>query len=169
MTVEVKIFVGAMLQPANGKWFTLPTPVRTIEAELERIGAIGGTSHNEEYMITDYEAPFKIDAHTSINLLNQVADELSRTEVADDVIKLLFSSHFSDIQKFNNDEVSGLEIIQADNQSDLAYEVLESIGGVGELPADKIESYFDYDAYGRDLLMSGDYSDLGKGVYIGNN
>lgn len=65
-------------------------------------------------------------------------------------------------------EDEDLDFIHSDDPSyeDLAYSILEEIGDLD--PDDWKSRYFDYVAYGRDLVMSGDYTIVSNG-YIRNN
>lgn len=53
------------------------------------------------------------------------------------------------------------------DQRELAYHLVESLGGVEELGKQTLEDYFDYEAFGRDLVLSGDYTLIDDGN--GNN
>ena len=60
---------------------------------------------------------------------------------------------------------------EADDHGDqraLAYCLIESLGGIGEIDRQTLADYFDYSAYGRDLILSGDYTlvDDGNGRNI---
>lgn len=54
------------------------------------------------------------------------------------------------------------------DQRELAYHLVDSLGGVEELDKQTLETYFDYEAFGRDLILSGDYTlvDDGNGRNI---
>lgn len=52
------------------------------------------------------------------------------------------------------------------SEEDLAYSILEETGELD--PKDLKSSYFDYEAFGRDLVMSGDYTIVSNG-YIRND
>ena len=52
--------------------------------------------------------------------------------------------------------------------SDLGYAYVDMIGGVKELSDTALESYFDYESFGRDLVLSGEFTITkdGKGVSL---
>lgn len=51
------------------------------------------------------------------------------------------------------------------DMSEVAEQVVEQCGYLDEMP-EHLRSYFDYEAFGRDLEIEGDYVYCGKGVYI---
>lgn len=59
---------------------------------------------------------------------------------------------------------------EADDHNDqraLAYCLIDTLGGIGEIDRQTLETYFDYAAWGRDLVLGGDYSLVDDGQ--GNN
>lgn len=51
------------------------------------------------------------------------------------------------------------------NMSDVAEQVVEQCGYLDEMP-EHLRNYFDYEAYGRDLEIEGNFVYLGEGAYI---
>jgi len=49
--------------------------------------------------------------------------------------------------------------------SDVAEQVVEQCGYLDEMP-EHLRNYFDYEAYGRDLEIEGNFVYLGEGAYI---
>src|SRR4051812_33842011 len=54
-----------------GEWFTLPVDFEEVAEQ------IGLNEVYEEYAIHDYEAPFKISEHASLETLNDVANRMA--------------------------------------------------------------------------------------------
>ena len=48
--------------------------------------------------------------------------------------------------------------------SDLAYYLIEEAGALGEVPT-HLQNYIDYEAYGRDLEIEGNYLVTSRGVF----
>ena len=51
------------------------------------------------------------------------------------------------------------------NMTDVAEQVVENYGYLQEMP-EHLRNYFDYEAFGRDLEIEGNYFYCGEGVYI---
>lgn len=49
--------------------------------------------------------------------------------------------------------------------ADVAYEIVEEQGLLESMP-ESLRSYFDYEAYGRDLEIEGSFYYMGLGVYV---
>lgn len=59
------------------------------------------------------------------------------------------------------------EVDDHNDQRELAYCLIDTLGGIGEIDRQTLETYFDYAAWGQDLVISGDYSLVDDGQ--GNN
>lgn len=167
--MEIKIYV-ANLGKYNegilqGEWFTLPV-------EFEEIAEkIGLNEQYEEYAIHDYEAPdgLKINEYSSINELNEIAEEMENlSEYDEEILGYILATGE---KEFNE----ALEMVQnggdfyifrdCNNMSDVAYQWLEETGGLSEIP-DHLQSYFDFEAYGRDLEIEGSFYQVKYDVYV---
>lgn len=137
-----------------GEWVELPIDEADLTEVLKRIGI---DEHYEETFITDYETDIdglKVSEYDSIDYLNRIA-----ALAEDDPEKVAGLMYFG----YNDPE----EI--ADHISDICYcctpegsETEDYALGyyfAHELECIKIpeelENYFDYDAYGRDISLSG--------------
>lgn len=140
-----------------GEWVRLPVPADKLDKVLEHIGIDG---HYEEYFITDFEAPFAnldISEYASIGELNDFAARLE--ELAEwDTEKLC-----AVLEMESPTGIAGiLDIIEHLDDFDLLVGV-EDDQGLGEYFADELctleavpthlRSYFDYEAYGRDIRL----------------
>lgn len=98
---------------------------------------IGLNDEYEEYAIHDYELPFTVDEYTSIGELNRLWEMVSELpeELQSELSALL--THFSSI---------------------------EETGALGEVPA-SLQNYIDYQAYGRDLDLSGTFISTNHGIF----
>ncbi|MCM0582718.1 hypothetical protein H9L19_04765 [Weissella diestrammenae] len=83
MELEVRVFVAPAIFPANGLWFDLPLNENTIRTRLQNTGKLFGLSWNEPIIISDYEAPFAVDAYASIRELNILIDTLRAIKSSD--------------------------------------------------------------------------------------
>ena len=55
------------------------------------------------------------------------------------------------------DDVIVLDLDKPTN-FELGYAYVEMVGGVKELPDMALESYFDYESFGRDLVLGGEFT-----------
>ena len=138
-----------------GEWVKLPVPPEKLNEVLERIG-----TEYEEYLVTDYEAAFAnldISQYSSIEELNDLATRLDKVEEWDNdklcaVLEMEEPTSIADI----------VDIIEHLDEFNLLVGV-EDDQGLGEYFADELctleavpthlRSYFDYEAYGRDVRL----------------
>ena len=143
-----------------GAWFTPPVDFDEVK---ERIGL---NDEYEEYAIHDYELPFEIDEYTPIEEINRLcglAEELEGTpvgEVASEIQHAFFNS-FEEMVEHVDDIVFYPD---CDDMSDVAYYLIEETGALGEVPIN-LQNYIDYEAYGRDLEISGNYLTTSRGIF----
>ena len=92
----IKIYVANLAQYNNGNiigdWFELPVSFSDISKKCQL------SASEEEWIILDYEAPFKIHEYVDINQLNEIADQLEEvaTENLNYLGELLDMGVFSD-------------------------------------------------------------------------
>lgn len=167
---EIKIFVGAVNVPSLGQWFTLPVSTSRVTQVLTEKGVIRSDTGNEEIMISDYEAPFKIDPYESIVKLNNMVESAKRAVengVDEQTLADLYDQGLVLLDNQIDSQVENLTIIKAEDEDDLANEVISRRGGVGQLSNEDINYYFDFKKYGHDLILGGDFTKLPHGDYVG--
>lgn len=148
-----------------GEWVTFPIDEEEQKAVFERIGI---NAEYEEYFFTDYESNIELDLHeyTSINKLNQLAEQLS--EWNEDVLKAACEVwSLSEVLNNNPDEYS--IFYDVNNYYDLGYYWIEESGCYDLSSLGNLSYYFDYEAFGRDVYLESDggFSNLGYIEYIG--
>lgn len=139
-----------------GEWLNLAKmSEEDLQAAIKRIVTDHG---NEEWFITDYEAPFKIEEYSDIFKLREVAEELANLEDCQvaGFLALLDCGYEMDeaVQKAED-----VIVYEADSERALGYELVEQ--GYINIP-EEIEPYFDYEAYGADWAINmteEDYND----------
>ena len=155
---NLSIYITSIREGKNyllGEWVKLPVPPEKLDEVLKRIG-----NEYEEYLVTDYEAAFanlNISQYSSIAELNNLATRLDEVEEWDNdklcaVLEMEEPTSIADI----------VDIIEHLNEFDLLIGV-EDDQGLGEYFADELctleavpahlRSYFDYEAYGRDIRL----------------
>lgn len=143
----------------RGKWYELPVDMSRVERELKL-----DPEHGEEYAIHDFENfyGFSVGKYSSISELNDYAEKLEEISDLDNINEFLEAYSIDDIISNKDD----LEFVEAEDDEDLAAELVAQMGGVETLSQSTLERYFSYAAYGRDLAIS-DYSQISHG-YIRN-
>lgn len=145
-----------------GKWVELPIDEDELEEHLESIGVAPETEY-EEFFITDVDNeegyPIKVEEYSNILEISEAVEaleELNDTEL--EIVTLLVDSKGMDIYEAIDDykrgNVSVIYLNYGNSKSDLAQAFIDqAYGSPSELSKDTLESYFDYEAYGRDLAM----------------
>lgn len=112
--MKIKVFVsslGAYNEGVlTGFWTSLP--VENVQKDIIDLidGAVG-----DEYFISDYEAPFKIDSYANLNILNQLALALS-----DDNISSILDLYWNVIENVNDEsDISIPRVVNFDDEDDL--------------------------------------------------
>lgn len=164
---EIKIFVTNLGKYNEGEligeWLELPATDEEIAATLERIGisdkpdALG--RYYEEYFITDYESDidgFTCGEYESISNLNEIAEALTDADPEQVAAALYFSSSFEEAANILDDVIyittpSGCE----SEEEAVGYYYAEEIGCL-DIP-ENLKSYFDYEKYGRDIMLEGSF------------
>ena len=158
-----------------GEWVKFPTTADEMKAVFERIG-IGQTDEfaqpYEEWFITDYDCYVgnlydKLGEYANIDELNYLAariDDMDRSEYNQFLAAMEMGEHTNTVQDIINltynldcyDVYPGIE-----DHDDLGRYYIEELGAM-EIPS-HLESYFDYEAYGRDIALEegGEFTDFG--------
>ena len=151
---NMSIFIGAVLYPANGRWLDLPAT----DEEIEEAIAYAQTPDCEEVIISDSEG-IECNEYSNIYEVNERAETIENLDKYDREIfeALINEADYS----FEN----ALEVIENGNyriypdcysMTDVAYEVVaesDIFRGASEV----MQRYFDFEAYGRDLDLEGEF------------
>lgn len=166
--MEIKIYVANLSAYNEGKligeWLTLPLEDEELQEQIEEVIEAGG---GEEVAIHDYEAPFSISEYQSITELNKMARRLEDLdEYEEEIVKHIFD-YFVDydeaLECIENNEYRTYE--ECYDMADVAHEVVEEQGVLHDAP-ELLARYFDYEAYGRDLEIEGNFIYCGGGTYL---
>ncbi|MDD3746212.1 MAG: antirestriction protein ArdA [Anaerostipes sp.] len=141
-----------------GDWFTPPIDYDEV---MERIGL---NDFYEEYAIHDFELPFEIDEYTSIEEVNRLCEMVEELdyplcEVIGDLMG--YYSNLEDLCEHKDDIISYPD---CEDMTDVAYYFIDECQCLGEIP-DRLQSYIDYESYGRDLDMEGRFVVTNYGVF----
>lgn len=140
-----------------GEWVELPVSQGELQEVFERIGI---NEEYEEYFITDYECDlYEVGEYENIDKLNDIAERIKeldeeKSKVVKALIQKLDYTLYEAIDKVN----SGDYMIYNDceNMTDVAYQVVEECGYLENVP-DNVACYFDYESFGRELEIEGNY------------
>lgn len=136
-----------------GKWVELPISEDDIQEELDEV-----LGDDEEYFITDWEAPkgFDIGEYSNIYILNKEAEEYDyilekKFFGNEDALELALSEYDNNISRYESADV----YIFNGDMSDVAEEYISTYP-TQDIP-DIFFDYFDYEAYGKYLEESGNF------------
>lgn len=167
-----------------GEWIELPIEEEDLNEVLDKIKICHENENGEEvkyydsvgnpyeeYFFTDFETDIdglEIPEHISFEDLNEMAEEINcldeeEQEVLSGLLKDGGYSYEDAISIINNQQYC--VFYNCFDMSEVAEQVVEQCGYLDEMP-EHLRSYFDYEAFGRDLEIEGDYVYCGKGVYI---
>ncbi len=155
-----------------GEWLELPATKEEIERVLERIGISEDPDENgnyyEEYFITDYETDvdgLEIGEYDNLEDLNELAEAIEDNEEA--AAALVYQGYKTAEEIKNNlDNVIYITTLRPweDTEEAVGYYFAKECGSLN-IP-EEIEMYFDYKAYGRDIMINGTfYTTEGGNVY----
>lgn len=139
-----------------GEWVDLPVTSKDLIAVKNRIGI---NDDYEEWFITDFDSDiYGIEIHEFDDLdeLNNMAETLKDMNEFDlDIIEALLTVGYS-----WEDALDKLDscYVYSDCQSmeDVAREYCEQTGLLNFMPNDLV-NYFDFDAFGRDMFLDGEF------------
>ena len=137
-------------------WIDLPTE-NDIEEEIKEKFGIDEDDEIEFDVINAKGIPFKAIKGENFYDINDYVDEYERLpeheqEVVDALLDNLYD--FDEALK----KYEECLVIDGTTDEDLGYYYAEQIdGGVSNLSKDTLEQYFNYEAYGRDIRLNGDF------------
>lgn len=157
-----------------GEWVSLPIDEEELNAVFDRIMICHDDKMYydevgcpyEEYFITDYECDFyQIGEYEDLDSLNEMAEELKNLDDdQEEIVKIFMSEYGYSLEDAAEKVNNGDYIIYSncDNMTDVAYQVVEECGYLNNIP-ETVACYFDYEAFGRDLGLEGNFSFMDNG------
>lgn len=141
-----------------GKWVELPLTEEELDEEIQEV-----LGTDEEYFITDYEAPFEIHEYENLRDLNSFVDELQNKSGYDleRVIYLIKSVCYDRQQALEKYE--DVVFYKDMTLEDVARDLVEE-GLFGDI-SDNIKSYIDFELLGNHLSMDG-YHETEQGTFL---
>jgi len=141
----------------KGEWLDLPMFEDELQEALDRI-----LGDDEEYFITDYEAPFDIDEHDNLSELNEFCEELERLHDTEQACVLFLIAEIGCTRDGALRDYQDVIFYEGMTLTQVAEEFVDD-GLFGDV-SDNLKMYIDYGAVGRDLEMDG-YHETDKGVF----
>lgn len=123
---------------------------------------------NEEFIITDYEAPFSISEYDNIEEIIEKAEQIENlTDDEAEILEAILENHTNDFEDALKIVVDGDYMTYPDcyDMADVAREYIEETGMLHDVP-EFLQNYFDYEAYGRDMSYESTFIYAGDGLYI---
>lgn len=145
MMLEVFVYVETNRYGAKG--FNLPVPVSQMKQAL-------GVPENEEmiYRITEWDCPFKLSEHESLDRLNAIIDTIN--EYADlserDCVKTIIDNFGLTVDEFV-EKLPEFVVVPAKDEEELGHYLVDN--GVYEVP-DSLAPYILYADIGRDWAIN---------------
>lgn len=140
-----------------GEWVELPVSQEELKKVFERSGI---NEEYEEYFITDYECDFyEVGEYESLDTLNEIAERIEELDEEESkVVKALIQKLDYTLDEAIEKVNSGDYRIYSDcnDMTDVAYAVIEECGYLNNVP-DNVACYFNYESFGRDLGVEGNY------------
>ena len=170
---DISIFVSSIgyynKGTLTGDWLTLPVKEETLKKYL--IEKVLVDREHEEIFITDYEAPFQIGEYDGVYALNRLAAALTKLadendDLADKVVRsfdVLCANSYSERMNVIM-QADDIPFIEIESFEDFGREYAEGAGWHKEMEDAGVDFYFDYEAYGADLIVNDDEVD--DGLYI---
>ena len=152
---EVMVNIGVAHYDKEGNF--VPYVIETDEKGYEYV--------YEEYAIHDYETDLNISIseYSSLDNLNAIAENVEKYEL--DYVNVLLDDGAIDMKDLIEGDIE--EIMQnysfielepnMNEEQEVGYACVDEIyGGPEYLSKEILERYFDYEAFGRDILLSGE-------------
>ena len=139
-----------------GEWVDLPISNEELQKVLDRIGI---NEEYEEYFITDYETDLKgieIGEYSNLETLNEMAETLeSLDDDEKEVVDAIMSEGYS-LDEALEKKDDCMVYCDCSDMEDVAREYAEQTGLLESIP-ENLQSYFDYEAFGRDMSYEGTF------------
>ena len=151
----------------KGEWISLPMDKMKLRSKIKNI-----LGSDEEFFISDYDAPIKINEYDNDSELNEFAEKLDGIQERDEVIEAISKDVLGD--GYSRDEMfrilSEREYYVVDDvwtECDLAVKVDESLLPFDYQTAEAsgVSNYIDWDVVGREMVLDG-WNITGKGFAV---
>ncbi|MCC0645432.1 antirestriction protein ArdA [Clostridioides sp. ZZV14-6150] len=150
-----------------GEWISLPISEEYFKKVLNDIDI---NEEYEEYFITDSETHMKgleIEEYSNIKKLNELAKKIEKLDIVEfSQLEALLEGDYIELDTILENDISDLlenhdfTLLDGENPSkeiELAYNLIENLGGIDNLDIETLKKYFNYKEYGECLIANGTY------------
>lgn len=139
-----------------GEWVDLPVSNEELQKVFARIEI---NEKYEEYFITDYETDLngiEIGEYSNLENLNEIAETLeSLDDDEKEVVNAIMTEGYS-LEEALEKKEDCMVYCDCSDMEDVAREYAEQTGLLDSIP-ENLQSYFDYEAFGRDMSFEGHF------------
>ncbi len=137
-----------------GAWFDMA------ETTAEEITAVVGEG---ETIILDYEAPDQMSISEFENITDLIEMAQKLEEIDEEIINAMLYHGYTIEEAIEKIEDGDYNIYEdCDTMEDVAFQIVEDQGLLNEAP-ELAQRYFNYEQYGRDLEIEGNFYRTGNG------
>lgn len=151
-----------------GKWVDLPCD--DFAAELAKIGVSNEPDESgryyEEYFITDYESDvhgLRVGEYDNLDELNDLAEAIEENETAAAVLIKQGYTTADEIRE-HIDDVAYICEAGFNSDYELGYYYATECGYLDKIPED-LRDYFDFESFGRDIRLNGNFTEIDGSIY----
>lgn len=151
--MEIKLFIGLVVNPCKGEWFTV-TDASDFETACDTIQALADSDPESggEIMIADTEG---LDlSKVGFSEIGDILDWVSNTHHDDSLIEAAFEYDRDNFRAICEDARGPFK-----SEGDFAEDTYADNEEIKALPSE-VRMYIDYAAIERDWVMNGDYFEL---------
>ena len=146
-----------------GEWVELPVSDEELTAVFERIGISDKPDaygrYYEEYFITDYETDIeglKIGEYENISRLNEIAEQLEDVDEEQFAAAYNYACNLEEALDILDDVMYVTTPDRWESEEEAVGYYYAKECGCLNIP-EEIENYFDFEAYGRDIMLNGSF------------
>lgn len=153
---DCEIFIGAVSNPTNGDWLKLPASESEIEEAIERAQTGPDGEFYEEVMISDTDGlGSSVGEYDDIYSVNEWVEAIEDADLDDDLLDALLDYESLEYVAEHIDDVDYWSDVY--DERDLGYRIVDELGFDG-ISDDEKEMYFDYEGFGRDIVINDGYT-----------
>lgn len=153
---DCEIFIGAVSNPTNGDWLKLPASESEIEEAIERAQTGPDGEFYEEVMIADTDGlGSSVGEYDDIYSVNEWVEAIEDADLDDDLLDALLDYESLEYVAEHIDDVDYWSDVY--DERDLGYRIVDELGFDG-ISDDEKEMYFDYEGFGRDIVINNGYT-----------
>lgn len=161
----MRVYIANLNKYNNGElvgaWFEPPIDFDNVKKCIDL------NDQCEEYAIHDYELPFSLECEfvpiEELNRLCEMALELEGSPIYDELqeIQNCWFKDFDDLFEHKDDIIFHND---CHCMADVAQSYIEDSGLLDTVPIN-LHNYIDYDAFGRDMYIDGNFLITSNGIY----